>query len=242
MNNILSGVNPPVVTIFDQHGRIDFEANHKQADFLIENGVDGLAYLGTTGEFSLLTVEEKKSFMTEMTEYINKRVHVIFGIGDTCLERTLELAHYAEEIGVDGILVVNPYFSVYESKYVEAYYDKIASTINLPIIIYNFPDLTGFCFNAELVSRLAQKHSNIVGIKDTINNFNHVLGMQSVKSVRPDFLVFSAFEEQALGLMVCGVDGFVNATANFAPEFTVKMFHAAKEGNWKEATIWYKKW
>lgn len=237
----LCGVNPPVITIFDTNYKIDYTAMEKQADFLISKGVNGLAYLGTSGEFSIMTVEEKKLFIDHMVKFVNGRVNVIAGCGDTCLSNTMDMLSSYEHSGVDGVLLVNPYFSVYNESEVEAYYDYIASHTTLPIIIYDFPDLTGFQFNVDLVSKLVKKHSNIVGIKDTVGDFGHVLGMQRVKDYNPDFAVFSAYEDQALGLLACGVDGFINATVNFAPEFTVNTYQFAKRGNFNEAAIWYKK-
>ena len=237
----LCGVNPPVITIFDENYKVDIEASKKQADFLISKGVDGLAYLGTSGEFSIMTIEEKKQFIKEMIAYVNKRVNVIVGVGDTCLSNTMEFLEFVEEAGADGVLLINPYFSVYSTEEVKAYFSYVASRTTLPIIIYNFPDLTGYCFNADVVCDLVRENANIVGIKDTIGDFNHVLSMQKVKEVNPEFSVFSAYENQALGLLSCGVDGFINATANFAPEYTVQTYKTAKRGDFNEAAVWFKK-
>ncbi len=152
----LCGVNPPVITIFDEHHKVDIEASKRQADFLISKGVDGLAYLGTSGEFSIMTVEEKKNFINEMIKYVNGRVNVIVGVGDTCLENTMDLLKFVEQAGADGVLLINPYFSVYSTDMVEAYFGYVASHTSLPIIIYNFPDLTGYCFNADIVARIVK--------------------------------------------------------------------------------------
>lgn len=237
----LCGVNPPVITIFGDDYKVDIEASKKQADFLISKGVDGLAYLGTSGEFSIMTVEEKKSYIEQMIRYVNGRVNVIVGVGDTCLENTMELLKFVENAGADGVLLINPYFSVYSSDMVEAYFDYVASHTSLPIIIYNFPDLTGYQFDVDIVCKLVRANKNIVGIKDTIGDFNHVLSMQKVKEINPDFAVFSAYENQALGLLSCGVDGFINATSNFAPEFTVNTYQAAKRGDFNESAKWFRK-
>ncbi len=237
----LCGVNPPVITIFDENYKIDIEASKRQADFLIEKGVDGLAYLGTSGEFSIMTVQEKKDFICEMTRYVAGRVNVIVGVGDTCLENTMELLEYVESIGVDGVLLINPYFSVYSTDMVEAYFKYVASHTRLPIIIYNFPDLTGYCFSADVVCDLVKANPNIVGIKDTIADFGHLRSMQKVKEINPEFSVFCAYEDQAMGLLACGVDGFINATANFAPEYTVGTYQAAKRGDFNEAADWFRK-
>lgn len=233
--NPLAGVNPPVVTIFDENGKIDYAANKKQADFLIEKGVHGLAYLGTSGEFSLLTLEEKKEFIREMAAYVNHRANVIMGAGDTCLEVVQELLKAGEEAHVDGFLIINPYYNIYTEKDVEAYYDVVAESTKLPIIIYNFPGLSGFGFQPPLVERLVKKHRNIVGIKETVPDTEHIRAMLKIKEIAPYFNVYAAYECHAMTVLPLGADGFIGATVNFAPEFTVKAFNAYKEGNIEEA-------
>jgi len=144
------------------------------------------------------------------------------------MANTLELAEAAAEAGADGVLAIPPYFSVYGEENVEAYYDELAAQCRLPILIYNFPALTGFDMNPELVKRLAVKHESIVGIKDTVDDADHLRAMLKIKEVKPDFSVFCAYETQALDMEEEGIDGFINATANFAPAFTVKLCQAAK--------------
>lgn len=227
----LVGVNPPVVTLFGPDGKLDMQANYKLADFLIEHGVDGLAYLGTSGEFSLLSLEEKKQFVRDMAAYVSHRVNVIVGVGDTCLDSVYQLMAVCEEAEVDALLLINPYFSVYSEEMVEAYYDAAANATQLPIIIYNFPDLSGFNFSPELVKRLAVRHTNIAGIKETVSDPEHIRSMLTVKESRPDFSVFVAYENQAMVALPLGIDGFINATVNFAPEFTVNTFRAFRAGD-----------
>jgi Dihydrodipicolinate synthase/N-acetylneuraminate lyase len=207
---------------------------------MISKGVSGIAYLGTSGEFGVLTLDEKKLMISEMTTHVDKRVDVLIGVGDTCLKNTLELIAYAEKHGADGVLVVNPYFSIYGEALVENYYDEIANSTELPIVIYNFPALTGFDFNVDLVKRLVSKHSNIVGIKDTIGDIEHLKKMTAIKEINPDFSVFCAYETQALDMLLYGVDGFVNATSNFAPEFTVGLYRAIHENNLEDAVAYFK--
>ena len=109
----LTGLIPPVVTIFDKEGHGNWEAMKAHADYMIRGGVDGLAYLGTSGEFSVMTQEAKKELIRNMVPYVKDRVQAVVGIGDTCLENTLELAEEAERAGAAGLLAVTPYFSVY---------------------------------------------------------------------------------------------------------------------------------
>ena len=227
----LAGVNPPVITIFGPDGKLDMEANYKLADFLIEKGVNGLAYLGTSGEFSLLTVAEKKQFLKDMTAYVNNRVNVIAGVGSTCLADVEEVLAAAEEANVDGYLIINPYFNVYSEPLVEAYYDKIATLTEKQIILYNFPGLTGFAMNTDFVKRLVKKHKNIIGIKETVPDMEHIRSMLTVREINPDFNVYVAFENQAMCTLPLGINGFIGATVNFAPEYTVGAYNAYKAGD-----------
>lgn len=237
----ISGVCPPVITIFDKDGKIDIAANKKHAEFLIRKGVDGLVYLGTSGEFSVLTLNEKKEFIKEMYHYVDGRVKIIVGVGDTCRENTLELLKFIEKLGVDAILLINPYFSIYDESMVESYYDSIVGETELPVIIYNFPGLTGFNFSVDLVKRLLSKHCNIHGIKDTIENITHMRNMVKMREINPNFTTFCAYEEQALAVLAMGIDGFINATANFAPEFTVEIYKAYQEKDFKKAMEYQQK-
>ena len=227
----LSGLIPPAITIFDENGLVDYEAMKKHADYMIERGVDGISYLGTSGEFSVMTQEQKKELIRIMIPYIRERVQAVAGIGDTCLANTLELAKEAEAAGATGVLAVVPYFSIYGEENVEAYYGRLADQVKLPLLIYNFPALTGFDVNPEQMERLTKQHPNIAGVKDTIPEISHLKAMLKIKESKPEFSVFCAYEVQALELVEAGVDGFINATANFAPECTAGLLKAGKEGN-----------
>lgn len=237
----LRGVNPPIVTFFDENGNVDIKAAKTQTDFLIQSGVNGIAYLGTSGEFFVLSLQEKKDYLKAMVEHVAGRVNVIAGVGDTSFLNTLELLKYVEEIGVDGVLLINPYYCVYSEEGVEAYYSKLAESTKLQIIMYNFPALTGYSLDAPLVGRLASKYKNIVGIKETVGDPVHVQSMTDLKKDLPDFIVFSAFENQIIGALIAGAEGCINATANFAPEYTVGIYNAFMAGDMETACYYQKK-
>lgn len=230
----LTGLIPPVVTIFDKEGHGNWEAMKAHADYMIRGGVDGLAYLGTSGEFSVMTQEAKKELIRNMVPYVKDRVQAVVGIGDTCLENTLELAEEAERAGAAGLLAVTPYFSVYGEENVETYFGYLAEHVHLPLLIYNFPALTGFDMNPSLVRRLAEKYPLIMGVKDTVPETEHLKEMLKIKEIKPEFSVFCAYETQALEMIGEGVDGFVNATANFAPQFTAHLLKAVSTGKRSE--------
>lgn len=235
------GLLPPVITIFDEKGHPNHAAMKRHADFLIDNGVDGLVYLGTSGEFSLMSQEDKVSLIRELVPYAKDRVSVVVGISDTCLENTLELAHEAEVAGADAVLALVPYFSIYAEENVYSYYSALADSVHLPLILYNFPALTGFDITASLVRRLLAEHPNVCGIKDTVDDQDHLLSMIALKKEFPDFSVFCAYETQAMPIIRSGADGMVNATANFAPQITASFLKelgcqniSAAEHNWEK--------
>ncbi|MGL4653330.1 dihydrodipicolinate synthase family protein [Cetobacterium sp.] len=235
----LKGVFPPVVTIFKKNGEIDLEGNKKQADFLISKGVTGLAYLGTSGEFFSLSLEEKKFFIQEMIKHVNTRAKILVGVGSTNKNEVREFIKFLENYNIDAILLINPYFAVYDEISVEDYYNEIAKGTKLNIIIYNFPQLTGFNFSPDLVARLIKTNNNIVGIKDTTPDQSHLIDMLKVKETNKDFIVYCAFESQALGALVNGVEGFINATANFSPELTVGLWESYSVKNWENCSKFY---
>lgn len=235
------GVFPPVITIFDHEGNVDYAAVIKHIEALIDKGVDGIVLFGTTSEFCSVSLPEKKELISQVIPKISGKVKILAGVGDTCITNTLELMSHCEKLGVDGFLVLNPYYLVYSDEMVEAYYDKISNATELPIIIYNFPVLSGYSIMPNLVLRLALKHENIVGIKDTISDFEHVRSMIEIKKAKSDFVVYCAFESQILGAFVCGAEGIISATGNFAPEPAVSFVKAYQEGKLEEAHSWYLK-
>lgn len=237
----LTGVNPPAITIFNEVGQVNYDAMKRHTDFMIEQGVNGIAYLGTSGEFGIMTLEQKIELIQVMTEYVNHRVNVLIGVGDTCFEYTQTMMKAAEDAGADAVLAVAPYFSVYAENNIEAYYTELANSTSLPVIVYNFPNLTGFDMNPRLVKKLALSCSNILGIKDTVPDADHLKAMLEIKKWKPEFKVFCAYETQALEMINEGVDGFINATGNFAPKYTVGLFKEAEKNQKDKLEEYYKK-
>lgn len=225
----LRGVIPPVVTIFGSDGQIDYAANRKHLDFLIAHGVHGVAYLGTTGEFGSLTLEEKKDFLKAMADHCAGRIPVLAGVSDTSMKNVIELAQYCETIGIDGLLVLPTYFSIFPAEMMTRFFSAIASATAMPMILYNFPALTGFDMTPEWVENLVRKHENIVGIKETVGDIAHAQAMMKVKQARADFLVFAAYDDQFLKAAQCHMDGFIPASANCFPEASVELWNHPDE-------------
>lgn len=227
----IQGVFPPLITIFDEERNIDFNSMKRHIDFLIKKGVDGIALLGTTGEFFSLSIDEKKFLVNNVLDYINGKIKVIVGVGDTNSSTVFEFMKFLENKEIEALLIINPYYVVYDEDTIVKYFSEICNRTSKKVIIYNFPLFTGFNFTSNIVRRIASNNSNLVGIKETIDDLEHVKTMIELKKEFENFSVFCAFENQALDALNLGVDGFINATSNFAPEFTVNTFKYFKEGN-----------
>lgn len=228
----LRGIIPPVSSTFDRNGNIDITAMKVVADFLIKQGVDGLFYLGTGGEFSQMNTNQRMAFTKEAVNVVAGRVPVLIGVGSTSTDEAVKLARHAETCGAEGIVAINPYYWKVAPRNLEDYYHQVALSVSLPVIIYNFPDLTGQDLTPDIVKRLVLQNENIVGIKDTIDSVGHLRAMiNTVKAVRPDFSVFCGYDDHLFNTLLLGGDGAISASANFAPELSVGIYRAWLAGD-----------
>lgn len=236
------GIIPPVSSTFDNDGNIDKTAMKAVADFLIEKGVDGLFYLGTGGEFSQMNTSQRMALAEAAVATVDKRVPVLIGVGSPSTDEAVKLAQHAEVCGADAIVAINPYYWKVAPRNLDDYYQRIARSVKLPVIIYNFPDLTGQDLTPETVKRLVLQNDNIVGIKDTIDSVGHLRTMiNTVKAVRPDFSVFCGYDDHLLNTLLLGGDGSITASANFAPELSIGIYRAWQEDDLATAATLNKK-
>mgnify|MGYP001028496435 FL=1 len=237
-----SGIIPPVSSTFDRDGNIDKTAMKAVADFLIQKGVDGLFYLGTGGEFSQMNAAQRMALAETAVAIVDKRVPVLIGVGSTSTDEAVKLARHAEACGADGIVAINPYYWKVAPRNLDDYYQQIARSVSLPVIIYNFPDLTGQDLTPAIVKRLVLANDNIVGIKDTIDSVGHLRTMiNTVKAVRPNFSVFCGYDDHLLNTLLLGGDGAITASANFAPDLSVGIYRAWQQNDLATAATLNKK-
>jgi 2-dehydro-3-deoxy-D-pentonate aldolase len=236
------GVIPPVPTILHEDGRIDEKGMGNLIDFLIDSKVDGLFFLGSGGEFSQMSVELRKELAEFVTSYINGRIPVLIGTGTPSTKETISLSLHAQEIGADGIVVINPYYWPLTEESLFQHYAEIAENIDMPIMLYNFPALTGKDLSPEFVLKLVRAFPNIVGIKDTVDAVGHTREMiLTVKSEKPEFAVFSGYDDHFLNTLSLGGDGSIPLTASFVPEYSTGIYQAFKQGNYGEAIEFHRK-
>ncbi|MEH0875061.1 dihydrodipicolinate synthase family protein [Pectobacterium cacticida] len=236
-----TGIIPPVSSIFTDDGLLDVAGMQRVIDRLIAAGVDGLFFLGTGGEFSQMSTAERMALAEAVVPMVDRRVPVLIGVGSTNTREAVALSQHAEAIGADAVVAINPYYWHITEENLMEYYGAIATAVSLPVILYNFPTLTGQDLYPALVKRLADAHHNIVGIKDTIDSVAHLRDMiVTVKPAHPNFSVFCGFDDHLLNTLLMGGDGAISASANFAPELSVGIYQALRQGQLAEALAMHK--
>jgi 4-hydroxy-tetrahydrodipicolinate synthase len=236
------GIIPPVSTILHHDEQIDKNGMGNLIDFLIHSKVDGLFFLGSGGEFSQMSVELRKEVAEFAIQYVNGRVPVLIGTGCPSTKETVSLSLHAKENGADGIVVVNPYYSHLSEDNLFQHYAEIAQNVDIPILLYNYPELTGQDLSPEFVLKLVETHPNVIGIKDTVVAMSHTRELiLKVKQRHPGFAVFSGYDDHLLNTLSLGGDGSIPATSNFAPELSVGIYHAFKQGNYEKAIELHRK-
>jgi 4-hydroxy-tetrahydrodipicolinate synthase len=239
---MFEGLMPAMVTPFDERGELDLAATEAVIERFIEAGVSGISPLGSTGEASHLTSDERKRFAEEVVRIAAGRVPIVIGVGFSGTRETEELARHAQETGADAVLVVSPFYWKVGEEALFRHFATVAEAVDIPVVIYNLPMLTGIDLSPSLVARIAAECPNAVGLKDTVTEYNHVVGvLQKVKPVRPDFSVLCGWEDLILPSLLAGADGSICAFANVAPELFVNLVEAAQSGDLTRAAELHRK-
>lgn len=237
-----SGIIPPVSTIFSSDGRLDKTGTGELIDALITAGVDGLFFLGSGGEFSQLSTTEREEIAEFAITYVDRRVPVLIGTGGTSTRETIQLSQHAQTHGAYGIVVINPYYWKVSEPNLIRYFEQVADSVTLPVMLYNFPALTGQDLAPALVKQLAGSRKNIVGIKDTIDSIAHLRSMiVQVKAIYPHFSVLCGFDDHLFSTLLLGGDGGISASVNFAPQLSVGLLRAFRDGDLQQAASLHQK-
>lgn len=236
MSTKFRGIFPPVPSIVDAQGELDKVGMARMLEHVIESGADGMLILGSGGEFSQFSSQQRKEIAAFCLHHVNGRVPVLIGIACSGTAETIELGRHAQEHGADGVLVVNPYYAKLSDDARFMHYKRIADALKTPVFLYNFPDLTGQDIGLDIITRLAKEVPNIVGIKDTIDNISHTREIVNrVHTFRPDFIIFSGYDEYMLDTLLLGGHGGIPATFNFAPTITRGIYQAFLDNDLEKA-------
>ena len=222
-----------MVTPFNADGSINYEAGADFADWLLANGSDGLVVEGSTGEAATMDMDEKIKFMQTIVARVNGRAKIVAGAGTNCTASTIDLVKKMEACGVDGVLVVGPY---YNKRTQEGYYQHfaaVAKATKLPIIVYNVPGRTGGNIAPETVARLAADFSNIVAIKEAAGNVAQTAELYRV--LPEDFSIYSGDDGLILPFLSVGACGLISVLANVNGNILQQLMQAYSEGRVKDA-------
>ncbi|MBX3161599.1 MAG: 4-hydroxy-tetrahydrodipicolinate synthase [Deltaproteobacteria bacterium] len=220
-----------LVTPF-RDGAVDFEALGKLVDWQIEQGVDGIVSVGTTGESATLDVDEHVAVIAAMVKAAKGRVPVIAGAGGNATTEALALTKASEQAGANGLLHVTPYYNRPNQEGLYRHFEAIAKSTKLPIILYNVPTRTACDLLTETVVRLAEL-DNVVAIKDATGNL--VRGSDLVAKVGDRISILSGDDGTAFPLYAVGARGVISVVSNVAPRAMSDMWDAVKDGDWTRA-------
>ena len=195
---IFKGAGVAIVTPFHEDGTVNYEKFAQLIEEQIAGGTDAIIVCGTTGESSTLTHEEHLDVIKYCVEKVNGRIPVVAGTGSNCTETAIYLSTEAEKYGVDGLLVVTPYYNKATQNGLFAHFKAVADAVKVPIILYNVPSRTGCNIQPQTAARLCTEVSNIVGIKEASGNISQVARLMSLAGDKID--LYSGNDDQIIML------------------------------------------
>ncbi|WP_444336916.1 4-hydroxy-tetrahydrodipicolinate synthase [Phascolarctobacterium succinatutens] len=222
-----------MVTPFNADGSVNYAAGADFADWLLANGSDGLVVEGSTGEAATMDIDEKIKFMQTIVARVNGRAKIVAGAGTNCTASTIDLVKKMEACGVDGVLVVGPYYNKPTQEGYYQHFAAVAKATKLPIIVYNVPGRTGGNIAPETVARLAADFSNIVAIKEAAGNVAQTAELYRV--LPEDFSIYSGDDGLILPFMSVGACGLISVLANVNGNLLQQLMQAYSEGRVKDA-------
>ncbi len=228
-----------MVTPFDEKGDIDFDEVTHITEMLIQSGSDGLVVAGTTGESPTLSSEEKIALIRHVVKVTDGRAAVIAGTGSNSTQASLELTKQASECGVDGIMLVTPYYNKPSQEGMYRHFRTVAEATDLPIMLYNVPGRTGTNLTADTVARLA-KIPNITSVKEASGDF--VQATEIVKRTPEDFRLYSGDDKNTLPLLALGAHGVVSVASHIIGSEIKDMIDAFVDGDTEKARSLHEKW
>ena len=230
-NTIFTGMATAIVTPMTADG-IDYEALGRFLEFQIENGINGIVVMGTTGENATIEPEDQKKVIAYTVEKVAKRVPVIAGTGTNNTEHVLHNTRAACEVGADAILVVTPYYNKATQNGLIKHFSTVADASTVPMIMYNVPGRTGCNLLPKTVAKLAE-HPNIAAIKEATGNMAQMVEIMHLCGDKLD--VYSGEDALTVPMMAMGGKGTISVLSNVAPRESVAMTDACLAGDYAAA-------
>ena len=226
--SLFKGCATALITPF-KDGKIDYVSMGKIIENQIKEGVDALVVCGTTGEASTLSDKEKFQLVKFTVDLVKNRVPVIAGAGSNDTKHAIDLSKEMEQSGANGLLIVTPYYNKCSEKGLITHYEKIADSVEIPIVMYSVPSRTGVNIKPSTVNILS-KHPNIAGIKEASGNISQICEIASY--ISDDFNLYSGNDDQTIPIMALGGVGCISTVSNIIPRRFTKMIHDYLDGNY----------
>ncbi|HLR41992.1 MAG TPA: 4-hydroxy-tetrahydrodipicolinate synthase [Pseudogracilibacillus sp.] len=227
-----------MVTPFDEEGNIDYPATTQLLNHLINNGTDSVVVAGTTGESPTLSTEEKIALFSYVVKEVNGRIPVIAGTGTNNTRESIALTKEAENCGVDGIMLVSPYYNKPCQEGLYQHFSTIAGATSLPVMIYNIPGRTACNIDVETTIRLS-KVENIVCTKEASADLDAMAAI--IEGTDDDFVLYSGDDSLTLPVLAIGGVGVVSVSAHIVGNEMQEMINTFNMGNVKEAAAKHRK-
>ncbi|HBG7071987.1 4-hydroxy-tetrahydrodipicolinate synthase [Clostridioides difficile] len=225
---LFKGSAVALITPFTEDNNVNFEKLGELIEYHIENGTDALVVCGTTGEATTMSESEIFAVIKYTVEKVNKRIPVIAGTGSNNTMLSVHMSQEAEKLGVDGLLIITPYYNKTNEKGLKLHFETIANSVKLPIILYNVPGRTKVNIKPSVVAELA-KIDNIVAVKEASGDLAQVA--EIAKLVPKDFAIYSGNDDTILPLLSLGGSGVISVLANICPKETHDLVTKFFEGD-----------
>ena len=222
---VFTGAGVAIVTPMKANGEVNYEKFGELVEFQIANGTDAIIVCGTTGEASTLSHEEHLDVIKYCVEKVNGRIPVIAGTGSNCTETAIYLSTEAEKYGVDGVLLVSPYYNKATQNGLYAHFKAVAESIKVPVILYNVPSRTGCNILPETIVRLCKDVPNIMGVKEASGNISQIAHLAAISHGMVD--IYSG----NVSIMALGGLGVISVLSNVAPRQTHEICQKFLDGD-----------
>ena len=229
--SIFKGSGVAIITPFTDDG-VNYKKLEELLEWHITEGTDAIIICGTTGEATTMSEEEKKNTIKFTVDVIKNRIPVIAGTGSNDTVKSINMSKYAESVGVDGLLIITPYYNKTNSEGLIRHFEAINNAVNTPIIAYNVPSRTGLNITPEQLLKLSA-FNNIVAIKEASGNISQIAKMKSLCGDKID--IYSGNDDQIIPIMSLGGLGVISVAANIVPNVIHNLTSEFLHGNYDKA-------
>ena len=230
--SIFKGSGVAIITPFNENG-IDYEKLRELLEWHIEESTDAIVICGTTGEATTMTEKEKKDAIKFTVDVVNKRIPVIAGTGGNNTNTSIEMSLYAESIGVDGLLVITPYYNKTNVEGLLMHFKAINDAVKTPITLYNVPSRTNMNITPETLLKLSELN-NVIAIKEASGDMSQVARMKALCGDKID--IYSGNDDQIIPILSLGGIGVISVAANIIPKTVHDMCDLYLKGDCFKAT------